>query len=74
MLGIALKDQERSIVEEFFQLFKTPWEEYRKSGLYSAVIASSPHRLSEIPRLAIIFGYQPTERDLAMGIQTGPAL
>ena len=39
MIGVALKHSNPSIVEEFFQLFKTPWEFFRREGHYDVVIS-----------------------------------
>ena len=40
MIGVIPKTNEPPVVEEFFQLFKTPWEIYREGQDYDVVIAS----------------------------------
>jgi peptidoglycan/xylan/chitin deacetylase (PgdA/CDA1 family) len=39
VLGIVCSDTDLAIAEEFFELFKTPWERYRKGRRYDVVIA-----------------------------------
>jgi hypothetical protein len=41
MIGILCKNAEQKIVQEFFELFKTPWEFYVPSRSYEVVIASA---------------------------------
>jgi hypothetical protein len=40
MIGVISKPQEREVVEEFFQLFKTPWEFYNPSGRYDVILTT----------------------------------
>jgi hypothetical protein len=42
-IGIVCNDSEREWVEEFFELFKTPWELYRPEQQYSAIISTDPN-------------------------------
>jgi hypothetical protein len=42
-LGILCNEAERPWAEEFFELFKTPWEFYRPERRYSAVISTDPN-------------------------------
>jgi hypothetical protein len=39
VLGIVCEDEELMIAEEFFELFKVPWERYRNGRRYDVVIA-----------------------------------
>jgi hypothetical protein len=39
VLGIVCLDEDLAIAEEFFELFKTPWERYGKGRRYDVVIA-----------------------------------
>jgi hypothetical protein len=41
MIGVISKHGERAIVEEFFQIFKTPWEFYVPQRTYDVVIVAS---------------------------------
>jgi len=47
MIGILTDESEIAVIEEFFQLFKTPWERFREGVSYDIVISS----LSRIPDL-----------------------
>jgi hypothetical protein len=59
MIGVISKSEEKEVVEEFFQLFKTPWEFYHPERSYEVLIASP----GEIPEtdssLVIIYGAEP---------------
>ena len=54
MIGVALKCSNQSVAEEFFQLFKTPWEFYRRERPYDVVISEDDDIASIISRLIII--------------------
>jgi hypothetical protein len=41
VIGVLSKENEAKVVEEFFQLFKTPWEFYIQDHSYDCVIATS---------------------------------
>ncbi len=41
MIGVIAKKSERHVVEEFFELFKTPWEYYRVGRDYDVVLATN---------------------------------
>jgi len=48
MIGVISKENQKAVVEEFFELFKTPWAIWREGGEYDVVIttdqkASLPH-------------------------------
>lgn len=57
MIGVIANPKELRIVEEFFQLFKTPWEPYRAGRTYDVVIAGQD-AAAEAPgvRLRIVHG------------------
>jgi hypothetical protein len=64
LIGVISCDHEKRIVEEFFQLFKTPWEFYAPDGNYDVVLSTK----NEIPRanskLTIIYGSDITHFNL----------
>jgi len=41
MIGVLAKDNEREVVAEFFELFKTPWEFYRPDHAYDVVLCTN---------------------------------
>jgi hypothetical protein len=42
VIGVIAKANERTAVEEFFQLFKTPWEHFQGGQIYDVLIVSGP--------------------------------
>jgi len=56
MIGVVAKGDEREVVREFFELFKTPWEFCRENQPYEVLIrsegASEPHSA----KLVIVYG------------------
>jgi hypothetical protein len=69
MIGVVANDAEIPAIEEFFELFKTPWERLRGNRLYEVVIASD-HRVPE-PRakLVLVYGTEETTADRDHGLQ-----
>ena len=47
LIGIISKTSEREIVQEFFELFKTPWEFYHENRYYDVVLTTGDY-ISEI--------------------------
>ena len=42
MIGVISKDGQKWAVEEFFELFKTPWEYYRDGRMYDVIVLTDP--------------------------------
>jgi hypothetical protein len=57
MIGVLADPSDRSVVREFFELFKTPWEFYRSEQEYDVVLcANDPDGLKEYgARLVLIY-------------------
>ena len=75
MIGVSLKFVESGIVEEFFQLFKTPWEFLRQGKAYDVIISDEEDATLRSTKLVIILEGKkcPAERkESAYG--TGVAL
>ena len=71
MIGVIPKESEIKIVEEFFQLFKTPWEMCVPNHDYDVVIATA----NEIPlnlkaKLLVIYNSECTKFDCERRIVT----
>lgn len=69
MIGVISKPTETKVVQEFFELFKTPWELWVPGREYDVVICTS----DEIPqdlgaRLALIYNSNLTDFDQQRGI------
>ena len=53
MIGVIHKPEEREIVEEFFQLFKTPWEQFQAGRAYDVVVISTNDPAPKDARLVL---------------------
>lgn len=56
MIGVISKDYQKPIVEEFFELFKVPWEFYDGARAYNVIITTNDTVTAPPARLVIIFG------------------
>ena len=55
MIGVNIKSCDRTVVEEFFQLFKTPWEIWVPGRSYDVLITDDRHDQELKVPLVIIF-------------------
>ena len=56
MIGVIVEAEEQKIAEEFFQLFKTPWQLYDPKKSYDVVITTNCEDVEDInARLIIIY-------------------
>ncbi|HET9474873.1 MAG TPA: hypothetical protein VFO82_13330 [Steroidobacteraceae bacterium] len=64
MIGVSFRDEQRPAVEEFFELFKTPWEPFRPQGTYHTLLVAAGRPVPDVPaRLVVIFGATPRAED-----------
>lgn len=70
MLAIYPKDTEKPVVEEFFQLFKTPWEYFRSEGVYDVVIVTADEVPKTSAQLMLIYNSSNLEFDKHTGVET----
>jgi hypothetical protein len=56
VIGIISQKDEARVVEEFFQLFKTPWEWYRAGELYDVLLVTGDEVPDTSARLVIVSG------------------
>ncbi len=68
MIGVICDSSLQRIVEEFFQLFKTPWEWYSPQGVYDVVLTSGKIPASHAGQTLIVYGSEPNEFDEAYGL------
>jgi hypothetical protein len=74
MIGIICNESEREIAEEFFELFKTPWE-FCVAGRYYEVVISTLCKTPEVnTRLLIVFSSMPTDFDALTGVSVHSAV
>jgi hypothetical protein len=69
MIGVVAKPTERRVAEEFFELFKTPWEFYSPNRTYDVVLSTVSPPEGVEARLVVTYGSQsepadaPSEKD-----------
>src|SRR5512139_1910422 len=68
MIGVACRSEEREIVQEFFELFKTPWEFFDEGHDYEVVMASAGEMSSLRAPLVVLFGSERCTFDIQTGI------
>ena len=70
MIGVIANPSEHSVVCEFFELFKTPWEFYRSEGQYEVLLCSGNARLPEnLAKLVLIYAGQKLPFDAESEIE-----
>ncbi len=74
MIGVISKPNQVEAVEEFFQLFKTPWEFYRPGEAYSVVVATSGELSNVRAKLLLVYGPESKSIDAQVGITPGKRL
>lgn len=68
MIGVICKDNDKAVVEEFFQLFKTPWEFYDARQRYD-IILSTDDVVDEVEaKLLIVYGCDERRIDQMYGL------
>ena len=68
MIGVIPKADQITVVEEFFQLFKTPWEFYGQGRTYDVVVVTSDEIPEVDTRLLVIYGSEVKSSDARNGI------
>jgi hypothetical protein len=72
MVGVIADFAQDEIVREFFELFKTPWEFYRKGRLYEVLVcAGSADVENEGAKVLLFYSGKKTHFDDQQGIQIG---
>ncbi len=56
MIGVVANEREHSVVREFFELFKTPWEFYRPGAYYEVLLCSNGLVPENSARLLLVYG------------------
>src|SRR6266446_7185122 len=69
MIGVLADTAQSSVVREFFELFKTPWEFYREGPHYDGLICSNTEPPSSFAKLVLIYGARPKSFDREKGIE-----
>jgi hypothetical protein len=64
LIGIIAEEFEMAVIEEFFQLFKTRWEPYKKDNEYDVIILANDTRIDNLKtKVLLLFSSQITQFD-----------
>jgi peptidoglycan/xylan/chitin deacetylase (PgdA/CDA1 family) len=69
MIGVICRKEEQNIVQEFFELFKTPWEYYSEDRYYDVVLCCGETRRALNASLVVIYGSGKVTYDSFLGIE-----
>lgn len=73
MIGVVSRPEQSAVVEEFFQLFKTPWEFAQTGRTYDVLISTIGDPPATDAALVVLSTSGATSRDAALGWQAGGA-
>ena len=68
MIGVISKPDQAAVVEEFFELFKTPWEYYEPTRGYDVVVVTADEIPEVNARLLLVYGAGTKNTDARNGI------
>jgi hypothetical protein len=71
VIGVIADPREQDVVHEFFELFKTPWEFYRRDGFYEILLCVGDAQFEGNAKLVLCYADRRTHFDDACKIQTG---
>lgn len=74
MIGIACKESEKQAVDEFFQLFKTPWEFLRLGQEYDVVVSTLEADSNFSAKVVVLYSSETTQLDHEHGIAVEKAI
>lgn len=74
MIGVFVKAGQEKVAEEFFELFKTPWEFGQPGQTYDVVIVTSGEAPEVRSKVLFSFGTSPQRLDSQLGIVPGRKL
>jgi hypothetical protein len=63
LIGVVSRPEQASIVEEFFELFKTPWEPYRHGRRYEVVLVATDRVPEANAKLLLVYSSNSTTID-----------
>jgi hypothetical protein len=71
VIGVIATPGDESVVAEFFELFKTPWEFCRDAGRHDVLLATSPTEIPNGVKLLVVYSRDP--HALAADAHAAPA-
>lgn len=72
MIGVLADPAQEEVVREFFELFKTPWEFYRKDRKYEVVLCSGHPPAAIEANLVVVYAGTRINIDDEKNLQTKP--
>ena len=69
MIGVIAKDGQLPLVEEFFELFKTPWEIWERGRKYDVVLTTRDEGPLPDAGLVVLFGSRPASCDTQLAVE-----
>src|SRR5713226_2994155 len=70
MIGVIADPKEYDVVREFFELFKTPWEFYRKGEQYDALLCSGDGQFERTAKVVLFYSGRRMQFDVEQSVQT----
>jgi peptidoglycan/xylan/chitin deacetylase (PgdA/CDA1 family) len=70
MIGVIADPAEADVVREFFELFKTPWEFYRRGQRYDVLLCTGGGQFDLTARITILYAGGKTHCDDELNIPT----
>jgi len=70
MIGVIADPKEHDVVREFFELFKTPWEFYRKGEQYDALLCSEDGPFERTAKVILFYSGRSMQFDVEQNVQT----
>ncbi len=55
MIGVIADSADQDVVREFFELFKTPWEFYRKDRQYEVLLCAEDSQFDGTAKLVLLY-------------------
>jgi hypothetical protein len=71
MIGVITDPSEHDVVRELFELFKTPWEFYRRDRRYEVLLCAGCDQVEGAAKLILFYSGRKTRYDDQQKIQTG---
>jgi hypothetical protein len=70
LIGVISRPGQTGIVEEFFELFKTPWEKYRPGRAYDVIVATADEIPEIKPKLLLIYSASRVDIDSRFNVSS----
>jgi peptidoglycan/xylan/chitin deacetylase (PgdA/CDA1 family) len=71
MIGVIADNSEHDVVREFFELFKTPWEFYRRDRQYDVLLYARDGELDETAKVVLFYAGRKTQLDHEQKVRIG---